>query len=76
MYPPNLSCAAAPTLQSYSPLDNLRAAAYPHMLVTAGLWDPQVGACPPPVLKLSAGSQPAAAPVVPDALPALSMPCH
>ncbi len=28
---------------SYSPVDNVKAAAYPNILVTAGLHDPRVG---------------------------------
>ena len=34
--------AAYKYMLSYSPYDNLKAAAYPAMLVTTGLWDPQV----------------------------------
>lgn len=30
-------------MKSYSPVDNVRPAAYPHMLVLAGLHDPRVG---------------------------------
>lgn len=30
-------------MKSYSPVDNVQAAAYPHILVTAGLHDPRVG---------------------------------
>lgn len=30
-------------LKSYSPVDNVRAQAYPHLLITAGLNDPRVG---------------------------------
>lgn len=30
-------------MKSYSPVDNLQAAAYPNMLITAGLHDPRVG---------------------------------
>jgi oligopeptidase B len=29
-------------MKSYSPYDNVKAQAYPHMLVTAGLSDPRV----------------------------------
>ena len=35
--------AAAKVIGSYSPVDNVRAAAYPALLVTAGLNDPRVG---------------------------------
>lgn len=31
-------------MKSYSPVDNIHAADYPHILVTAGLHDPRVGA--------------------------------
>lgn len=44
---PTHPCASARhpcLLQSYSPVDNVHAAAYPHMLVLAGLHDPRVGA--------------------------------
>jgi protease II len=30
-------------MQSYSPVDNIKAAAYPNVLITAGLHDPRVG---------------------------------
>lgn len=41
--PPCTRTRAHPPSQSYSPVDNVRATAYPHMLVLAGLHDPRVG---------------------------------
>lgn len=43
---PLAACLALPRpadMKSYSPVDNIRPAAYPNILVTAGLHDPRVG---------------------------------
>ena len=39
-------------MKSYSPVDNVHAAQYPNILVTAGLHDPRVGAPPYSLLVL------------------------